>query len=125
VDGADWLKAQLSTFDCASCGRTYAAGSIRVLAQREELFFVDLACPSCGSGAVAIVTIEVDEASNARVDVGDLAPDAPVPGSVSAHGAPPVSGDDLLDVHRFLREFDGDFRALFSGEGTRGHLGGD
>ncbi len=25
----------------------------------------------------------------------------------------PVSGDEVLDVHEFLREFDGDFKTLF------------
>jgi hypothetical protein len=28
---------------------------------------------------------------------------------------PPISADDILDMHEFLDSFDGDFKDLFSG----------
>jgi hypothetical protein len=108
VDGADWLRTQLTAFDCGACGRSYLPSNIKVLAQRDELFFVDLTCRGCGAQAVAIVTIEIDDAETPSIDVGDLAPlqdDVPV--------APAVAGDDVLAMHEFLRDFDGDFHALF------------
>jgi hypothetical protein len=109
VDGADWLRSQLATVACADCGRTYGAGRIRILAQREELFFVDLAC-RCGREAIAIVTISLDDDRTPSLDLGDLEDE-------EAFGPPPaaaVDSDDVLDMHLFLRSFDGDFRSLFS-----------
>jgi hypothetical protein len=108
MDGADWLRTQLSTFNCSSCGRSYRPSQIRVLAQREELFFVRLSCRGCGTHSVAIVTIQVDDADAAHVDAGELeATIEPV------QREPAVSGDDILEMHEFLRDFDGDFMSLF------------
>ncbi len=117
MDGADWLRTQLTSFGCATCGRAYSPGRIRILAQREELFFVDMGCETCGAQAVAVVTIQLDDADEPYAETGELqmaladrgdAPDAPMP---------PVGADDLLDMSRFLSHFDGDFRMLLADAG--------
>ena len=41
MEGAEWLRTQLTSFSCSSCGRAYRSSHIRVVAQRDELFFVD------------------------------------------------------------------------------------
>jgi hypothetical protein len=119
MDAESWLTSELASFGCAACGQAYGQGHIRLIAQREELFFVDLACDHCGSQAVAIVTIQVDGES-ATLDGGELVrverarPDAPPEG-------PPVSADDVLDVHDLLDDFEGDAHQLiarFDGEAT-------
>ncbi len=113
MDGADWLRTQLTSFGCAACGRAYSAGRIRILAQREELFFVDMGCETCGAQAVAVVTIQLDESEDAYAETGDL--EMALADTEGAPEAPdaPVGADDLLDMSRFLARFDGDFRALF------------
>jgi predicted nucleic acid-binding Zn-ribbon protein len=111
VDGADWLRTQLTSFGCASCGRAYEPGRIRVLAEREGLFFVDLGCGVCGTRAVAVVTLEVEE-DGTRPDLGEL--HVPALGAgIAAADAEPVDADDVLGMHEFLARFDGDFAALF------------
>ena len=60
MDAESWLTSELASFGCAACGQAYGQGHIRLIAQREELFFVDLSCEHCGSQAVAIVTIQID-----------------------------------------------------------------
>ena len=57
MDAESWLANELASFGCAACGQAYGEGHIRLIAQREELFFVDLTCDHCGSQAVAIVTM--------------------------------------------------------------------
>jgi hypothetical protein len=114
VDGAEWLRTELTSCGCAACGRPYRAPDIHVLAERDGLFFIDLGCAACGSKAVAIVTIELDE-SGVQADLGDL--DLLGPNAdrwrVDRPG-PPIGPDDVLAVHEFLRDFDGDFAALFA-----------
>ena len=61
MDGADWLRTQLTSFGCAACGRRYRTGRIRLLAERDGLYFVDLGCAAAPRQAVAIVTVELDE----------------------------------------------------------------
>jgi hypothetical protein len=120
MDAESWLTSELASFGCAACGQAYGQGHIRLIAQREELFFVDLSCEHCGSQAVAIVTIQVD-GETARLEGGEL---------VRAKGheeidldavpdGPPVSADDVLDVHDVLADFKGDVHQLiarFDGE---------
>jgi hypothetical protein len=117
MDAESWLTSELASFGCAACGQPYGQGHIRLIAQREELFFVDLSCDHCGSQAVAIVTIQID-GDSATVEGGELVrvegtdPDA-------APDAAPVSADDVLDVHDLLEDFHGDVHQLiarFDGE---------
>jgi len=116
MDGAEWLRTQLTSFGCAACGRGYQPEGIRMLAERDGLFFVDLACLMCGSDATAIVTITLDDASRPRVDDPEL---ERVSG---ARVAAPVDLDDVRDAHQLLRSHQGDIPALlrrFDGvEGT-------
>ena len=118
MDGPDWLRTQLTSFTCPACGRRYRGSKIRLLAERDGLFFVDLDCARCGSHTVAIVTVEMDEASASITDISDLTlstdglpehlnEDLPV-------GAAPVIPDDVLEMHEFLDAFDGDFSRLFA-----------
>jgi hypothetical protein len=104
MDGADWLRTQLTSFGCAACGAPYEPGRIRLLAERDGLYFVDLACTSCTSRAVAIVTVELDDEDEPRAETGDLM-------QLGSGEAPPTSGpvsvDDVIDMHRFLERFEG------------------
>src|SRR3990172_5240604 len=57
MEGADWLRTRLTSLHCATCGRSYRDGQIRVRAQRDGLSFVDFVCRACGREANAIVTV--------------------------------------------------------------------
>lgn len=106
MDGADWLRTQLTSFGCAACGQAYETGRIRVLAERDGLFFVDLGCSHCGTQAVAIVTIQLDENEVPQAEVGELASVRQRPRSE------PVSADDVLRIHALLEGFEGDIDGL-------------
>ena len=117
MDVERWLTSELASFGCAACGQAYGQGHIHLIAQREELFFVDLSCDHCGSQAVAIVTIQID-GETATLDGGELVradeadPDA-------APDGPAISVDDVLDAHSLLQDFEGDVHQLiarFDGE---------
>jgi hypothetical protein len=111
MDGADWLRTQLTSFGCAACGAPYEPGRIRLLAERDGLFFVDLACTACASRAVAIVTVDTDDDEGPRADTGDL---VQLEAGDLAPADPPISIDDVLDMHRFLDGFEGGTVALLS-----------
>jgi hypothetical protein len=118
MDAERWLASELASFGCAACGQAYGLGRIQLIAQREELFFVDLACEHCGSQAVAIVTIQPDgdrtdlQAGEwVRVaDAGDAAPEGP-----------PIDVDDVLDAHQLLDTFRGDAHQLIARFDGRAH----
>ena len=53
-----------------------------------------------------------EEAVRRTDDPGDQVVDAPREASPAG---PPVSAEDVLDMHEFLAAFDGNFRQLFAG----------
>jgi hypothetical protein len=108
MDGSEWLKTQLTSFGCAACGQPYESGRIRLLAERDGLYFVDLGCSHCGTQAVAIVTIQSDDDDEPRIDAGEHA-------AVTLTTAPlpdPISADDVLSVHQLLDGFAGGIEEL-------------
>jgi hypothetical protein len=109
VDAEGWLTSELASFSCAACGQAYGEAQVRLIAQREELYFVDLSCPHCGSQAVAIVTIQVD-GEPAGIEAAEADADDADDGIVD--GPPPISVDDVIDAHTLLRDFQGDLRQL-------------
>lgn len=118
MDAESWLTSELASFGCAACGQAYGEGHIRLIAQREELFFVDLSCDHCGSQAVAIVTIQIDGEA-ATLEGGELVRVEGQDREALTERAP-VSADDVLDVHELLDGFEGDVHTLmarFDGEG--------
>lgn len=112
MDGSDWLRTQLATFECPACGRQYLGSQMRLLAERDGLYFVDLDCGGCGSRTVAILTVEVDDSEPTIADASELR---------RAHdsAAPTVSLDDVLDMHQFLVAFQGDVDHLFRAGAAR------
>jgi DNA-directed RNA polymerase subunit RPC12/RpoP len=113
MDAEGWLASELASFACAACGQPYGEDQVRLIARREELFFVDLSCPHCGSQAVAIVTIQLDGetlGADAQAAIGET----PV-GEVGASPPhPAVSVDDVIDAHVLLRDFEGDVHQLIA-----------
>ena len=104
MDGADWLRTQLTSFGCAACGQPYESGRIRLLAERDGLFFVDLACSHCGTQAVAIVTIQLDEDEVPQADAGELAS----LGERGPRAASPSARTTCSQIHALLDGFEGD-----------------
>lgn len=68
---------------------------IRLLARREDLAFVEIACTGCGSTTLGFVV------------GGDAADAAPAT-------ATPVTADDVLDMHATLEAWQGDLRSLLA-----------
>ena len=112
MDAEGWLTSELASFGCAACGQPYGEAHMRLIAQREELYFVDLSCPHCGSQAVAIVTIQI-EGETATLDGGELVPAHPQDGRADV-SAPAITVDDVLDARALLADFEGDVHQLIA-----------
>jgi transcription elongation factor Elf1 len=123
MDGPDWLRTQLTSFTCPACGRRYRGSKIRLLAERDGLFFVDLDCSRCGSHTVAIVTVEIDDSQASISEITDLSlstdPDFDHFGEELPAAAALVTPDEVLDMHEFLAAFEGDVNQLFRAAARR------
>jgi len=109
---ADWLRGQLRSFTCPACGEAYGDSQMRLLAEREGLYFLDMECGGCGSRTVAIVTVELEDAEASIADLSTM-PHAPAYIEQGAPGAEAVSADEVLEMHEFLAGFNGNVTHLF------------
>jgi hypothetical protein len=83
---------------CSVCDAPVPAGRLRLLAERDDLAFVEIDCPVCGSSALGFLAIRMELES----DVVRLA------------GAPAITSDDVLEMHDLLEGWTGDLRGLLA-----------
>jgi hypothetical protein len=91
--------------ECAVCGRRYRADKLRFIGHKDELWVFMAVCTRCRTAAFIGVTLQAGQ---------PLARDMSLAEWEHFQGQPPVSVDDVLDLHDLLKNFDGDFAAVFS-----------
>src|SRR4051794_21571999 len=118
MDSPEWLRTQLTSFPRPACGRRYRGSRIKLLAERDGLFFVELDCSRCGSHTVAIVTVELDESELSIIDASDIELDVDLEPEHLGEDLPDnralVTADDVLDMHELLADFEGDMHELLA-----------
>jgi len=90
---------------CTACGAPVPDGGIRILARRDDLAFVELACAACGSTAIGLLLDAGAPDGRPILDVGD---DAASGGSAPNGTFRPISTTDVEAVRRDLAAWDGD-----------------
>lgn len=114
---------------CTRCGQPYAAPGIRVLAQREEIAFVQLVCFGCQTQTLALVT-GAPATDDGSIGLGeDVLGDPTAAGSDDFEAAlrrrgPPISEAEVLEMRAYLAEYEGDVRGLFDFSVSGGESGG-
>jgi len=96
MDPLDHLKALPDGMPCSVCGERVPADSIRLLAWRDEIVFLQLDCRGCLSTTLGF-------AVDGRAEDAGPEPD---------RGQSPISTDDVLDMHQFLAGWRGDLASL-------------
>ncbi len=97
---------------CSGCGRRYAPRDVRIYRRRGDMWLASVTCRHCGlQGLImaAIATDELEEVSEAVAELGREDAEA-------AEDLGPILGDEILDLHRFLKEFDGSMVELLGEE---------
>jgi len=98
MDPLDHLGTRLDGQQCTVCDAAVPADRVKLLAWREDLAFLELDCADCLSTTLGFVM------TSQAGDGGHRAP------------APPISSDDVLDMHQLLATWRGDLTGLLSGD---------
>jgi len=101
------IKKLLAAMKCGACGRHYEADSIDVLSQQEGLWFLKILCPACRTQYLVVAVAREDTVQEAITDLTEAELE-----KFSSIGR--VVADDVLDMHNFLRDFDGAPSQLFN-----------
>ncbi len=102
---------------CSVCHHSFVPDDIHVISRKSDMWMMVVECSECrGRNFVAAVLNDGDpsEAQLALRRLSERGDRIELPATTSSSGESAVSVDDVLDMHEFLRGFDGDFRHLFA-----------
>ena len=107
-----FLKRLFTMIKCESCGHAYQVTDIEIIGHEDSIWLFSVSCGHCQTqGLVAIVVREANIEKMAtdltEAELGRFAQ------------AAMVEINDVLDMHNFLKGFDGDFSRLFRQEQPR------
>ncbi|MDP9375140.1 MAG: hypothetical protein M3Q65_22360 [Chloroflexota bacterium] len=94
---------------CNACRRRYTLDDFAVVGHRDHLWMVTVVCEGCRTQGFITAVVQ------GRRPLTTSTPDERGRQSASPSASTPLTIDDLLDLHDFLDDFDGDFAALFAG----------
>ena len=101
-----FIKKLVATLKCGVCGQQYEGSNFSVLGHRNKMWFLNATCPACQTQAMIAVVVKEGKPAEVVTELteAELAKFA----QESA-----LESDDILDIHNFLKSFDGDFSKLF------------
>ena len=102
----NFIKKLMASIKCSVCEQHYEADNISVLAHQEELWFLRASCSVCHTQCLvaAIITKE---------GVPELVTDLTEAELERFRNVSVPTTDDVLEMHNFLKGFDGNFSRLF------------
>lgn len=104
------IKKLMTAIKCTVCGKSYEAEHIDVLGNQEDLWFLKALCPACRSEFIVAVMVQEGEGPNHTTDLTEAE-------LAKFSNAAPLTEDDTLDMHNYLKNFDGDFSEIFTSSG--------
>lgn len=102
----DFVRQLLENIKCVVCSEPYDESDVTIMGQQDELWMLMVSCHHCGTQGIILAMVKEDEQVELLTDLGPEELER-------VKSLPAISSDDVLDVHRFLRDFDGDFTRLF------------
>jgi hypothetical protein len=105
---------------CSVCHREFETEDVRVLSRKSDMWMLMVSCSECHARNFVAAVIGDGDAEEAQLALRRLGEEH-VRSKLDIELEPdietgePVSVDDVLEVHEFLQDFDGDFQALFRG----------
>lgn len=93
---------------CPSCGAKYEADHIHFLGQLDTAALIQLDCQSCSLPVMATIIVAEKGSGQPRI-LSDISQE-----DLEEAPTDPVETDHVVDMHQFLKTFDGDFESVFS-----------
>lgn len=99
------IKKLMSSIKCAICGQCYEEDDIKILGHQEDLWFLDVSCPVCHTQCLVAAVIKEDKAPQVTTDLTGAEQE-------KFRNVDRIIIDEILDMHNFLKNFNGDFSRL-------------
>jgi len=100
------IKRFMTSIKCTVCGQHYRVDNVSVLGHQEDLWFMSVFCPDCQTRCLVAAVVKEGEKPEVITDLTGAELD-------KFREMDRLTADEVLDMHRFLKDFDGDFARLF------------
>lgn len=90
---------------CAVCGHHFGTSDIQIVGHREQIWAMRANCRECRTQALLLAVVEENSARPVYTDL------APTEWQRFKDG-PPISVDDVIEMHQFIQTYDGDFSEI-------------
>jgi len=95
----EFIRDRARFYNCPVCGRSLKGCQIEVLSHEDERFHLQVTCAQCQVTFVVVLAI-----AGGGVDESEITAE---PVAEPLAQAEPISVDEILDVHLYLRDFQG------------------
>jgi hypothetical protein len=101
----EFIRDRARFYNCPVCGRSLKGCDVQVLSHEEERFHLQVTCAQCQVTFIVVLAI-----AGEGVEQIESAAIASAPEPVASRE--PISVDEILDMHLFLKSFQGTLRDL-------------
>ncbi len=102
----DFIRDRAKFYNCPVCGRSLKGCEVQVLSHEDEKFHIQVTCAQCQVTFIVVLAI-----AGGAVEEIDAVGEADVEPVASAE---PISVDEILDLHLYLKSFQGTLKELVS-----------
>jgi len=108
-----FIRRLVANIECANCGTRYELGNVCIVGHRDDLWIASVVCGRCGTQGLIFAMVSED--GTQEVVARDASPEEIREfGKLSSLGI-----DDVLDMHRFLEQYEGDLISLLAETGSQ------
>jgi len=105
VSIVEFIRDRARFYNCPVCGRSLKGCDVHVLSHEEERFHVQVTCAQCQVTFIVVLAI-----AGAAVDESEKLVPEEVEEPIAQ--AEPISVDEILDLHLYLKNFQGTLTEL-------------
>jgi len=102
-----FIRRLMTSVKCGACGQRYGIDNINVIGHYEDLWLLSAFCPTCNAQCLVAAVVKEGKVPQLITDLTEVELD-------KFRNASGLTADDILDMHNFLKDFDGGFSQLFS-----------
>jgi hypothetical protein len=101
----EFIRDRARFYNCPVCGRSLKGCEVQVLSHEEERFHLQVTCAQCQVTFIVVLAI-------AGGAVEEIEKAIPEPAGEPMAVPEPITVDEILDLHLYLKSFQGTFREL-------------
>jgi hypothetical protein len=101
----EFIRDRARFYNCPVCGRSLKGCDVQVLSHEEERFHLQVTCAQCQVTFIVVLAI-------AGGAVEEIEKSIPEPAGEPIAAAEPITVDEILDLHLYLKNFQGTFKEL-------------